>query len=398
MLAARAMALRLLARSGSLGLQQTLRTCRHERMLAAGAQAFHASSSQPAAGRRGGVRPSKTAAKEEGGCLIAQSCNLVTRPINCELSHSLECHTYCCCLPACTPLFPCLPAHHPGTACPHLDAAKLFQEIARQMSRLTEKQLARLEPLVGEEVVAATAQASRISHRNQGRQRQEGLVARLLRESLLEDAEVAQLRVRPRFQAVAPFATPLPPALKPALPARPQAWLPPLLCTALLAGSTARSPAQQPAVCLPACPCRRPCPHSTHAPLQAAIESVQTGQGIIANPAAQQQMELWMHALLAGQADAATQVFGLAQARGADLQQLRQLLRQAQQTEPVPASVPGLEQAEGSDGGPAAEAPAAAAPAAMRPTAKARTARKQLRKLLQPLAEAAVAGDEEEEG
>ncbi|KAL4458110.1 hypothetical protein ABPG75_012975 [Micractinium tetrahymenae] len=261
MLATRATALRLLAPSASLALQQTSRACRHERMLAPGVQAFHASGSQPAAGRRGGVRPSKTAAKEE---------------------------------------------------------AKHFQEIARQMSRLTEKQLARLEPLIGEEVVAATALANRISHRNQGRQRQESLVARLLRESLIEEAGVAQLR--------------------------------------------------------------------------AAIESVQTGQGVIANPAAQQQLELWMHALLAGQADAAAHVFGLAQAQGGDLQQLRQLLRQAQQTEPVPAAASDSEGEEGPEGG-----PAAAAAAAVRPTGKARAARKQLRKLLQPLAEAAVGGADEEE-
>ncbi|KAL4432801.1 hypothetical protein ABPG77_008127 [Micractinium sp. CCAP 211/92] len=265
MLATSATVLRFLARSGSPSLLQTPRSSRHERLVTAGVQAFHSSSRQPAAGRRGGVRPSKTAAKEE---------------------------------------------------------AKHFQQIARQLSRLTEKQLARLEPLVGEEVVAATALAARISHRNQGRQRQESLVARLLRESLIEEVEVEQLR--------------------------------------------------------------------------AAIESVQTGQGVIGNPAAQQQLELWMHALLAGQADAATQVFGLAQARGADLQQLRQLLRQAQQTEPVPAAAAG-EEADSSEEGLAAEAAAAAAPAALRPTAKARAARKQLRKLLQPLAEAAVAVDEDEE-
>lgn len=144
-------------------------------------------------------------------------------------------------------------------------------------------------------------------------------------------------------------------------------------------------------------PSNHACPPPPTPPLpQAAIESVQTGQGVIGNPAAQQQLELWMHALLAGQADAATQVFGLAQARGADLQQLRQLLRQAQQTEPVPAATAG-EEADGSEEGPAAEAAAAAAPAALRPTAKARAARKQLRKLLQPLAEAAVAVDEDEE-
>lgn len=132
-------------------------------------------------------------------------------------------------------------------------------------------------------------------------------------------------------------------------------------------------------------------------PVQAAIESVQTGQGVIANPAAQQQLELWMHALLAGQADAATQVFGLAQAQGADLQQLRQLLRQAQQTEPVPAAAAGAEEVDGSEGGLAPAADVTAAPMAVRPTAKARAARKQLRKLLQPLAEAAIADERQDE-
>lgn len=194
---------------------------------------------------------------------------------------------------------------------PLLCAAKQFQDLARQLTRLTEKQLVRLQPLVGEQVVDAVGLAARISNRNQGRQRQESLVAKLLRESVIA-TEVTQL--------------------------------------------------------------------------QAAVESVRTGQGIIANPAAEQQVQLWLQALLADDVAAATQAFGLAQSSGADLQQIRQLLRQAQQTEVQPP--------------PAATAPpadAAAVPPASRPTAKALSARKQLRKLLQLLAEHAAAKAAEDE-
>lgn len=67
--------------------------------------------------------------------------------------------------------------------------------MSRELARLTEKQLARLEPLLGEELVSAAALAASISHRNQGRQRQENLVARMLRESTAE-GEMEQLRVR----------------------------------------------------------------------------------------------------------------------------------------------------------------------------------------------------------
>ena len=52
-----------------------------------------------------------------------------------------------------------------------------------------------LTPLVGEEVVDAVALAARIDRRNQGRGRQESLVARLLRESVEDEAGVQQLQV-----------------------------------------------------------------------------------------------------------------------------------------------------------------------------------------------------------
>lgn len=70
--------------------------------------------------------------------------------------------------------------------------AKAFQRLARELSRLSEKQLARLEPLVGEGVVDAVGVAASLSIRNQGRQRQESLVARLLRESV-EEVEALQV-------------------------------------------------------------------------------------------------------------------------------------------------------------------------------------------------------------
>ena len=73
-------------------------------------------------------------------------------------------------------------------------AAKHYQEIARALAKLSDRQLARLEPLVGEDVVSAVGLASRISHRNQGRQRQESLVAKLLRVTV-QDADVEQLQV-----------------------------------------------------------------------------------------------------------------------------------------------------------------------------------------------------------
>mgnify|MGYP001810673142 CR=1 FL=1 len=147
-------------------------------------------------------------------------------------------------------------------------------------------------------------------------------------------------------------------------------------------------------MCLPAHVSPTTNSHPPH-PSQAAIDSVRTGQGVIADPAVVRQLEAWLAALLAGQTEAATQVFGLATEAGADLQQLRQLVRQAQQTEPVAAP------AEDSDGegdaAAAAAAPAGAAAAGVRLTPKARAARKQLRKLLQPLAETHVGEGEEEE-
>ncbi|PRW18310.1 hypothetical protein C2E21_9330 [Chlorella sorokiniana] len=200
-------------------------------------------------------------------------------------------------------------------------SAKAFQDIARQLSRLTDKQLARLTPLVGEEVVDAVALAARIDRRNQGRQRQESLVARLLRESVEDDAL-----------------------------------------------------------------------------LQAAIDSVRTGQGVIANPGVERQLELWMAALLSGDAEATTQVFSLVQASGGDLQQVRQLLRQAQQVEAAPAAAGEQEDSSSSSSNGSSAAGGSSSPAgAPRPTAKARAASKQLRKLLQPLAAAEVGEEEEDE-
>ena len=137
------------------------------------------------------------------------------------------------------------------------------------------------------------------------------------------------------------------------------------------------------------------------ATLQAAIDSVRTGQGVIANPAVERQLQLWMAALVSGDAEATTQVFALVQAAGGDLQQMRQLLRQAQQVEAPPAATD--EQAEdggssSSNGSSAAAAASGGPAAAPRPTAKARAASKQLRKLLQPLAAAQVGeADAEEE-
>ena len=152
-------------------------------------------------------------------------------------------------------------------------------------------------------------------------------------------------------------------------------------------------------------------PNSTGS--QAAIESMRTGQGVIANLRVEQQVQLWLAALLAGDAEAATQVFGLATSAGGDLQQMRQLVRQARHTEaPAPAAGTAAEDEAGTEsdassgssssggsGESAVEAPAAAGGGGPKPTAKALSARKQLRKLLQPLAEARLAEEEgEEEG
>lgn len=110
-------------------------------------------------------------------------------------------------------------------------------------------------------------------------------------------------------------------------------------------------------------------------------------------------MEAWLQGLLGGDGEAATLVFGLAQQQGAaDPQGLRQLLRQAQQTEtPPPAPAP---EADSSSGGDelATGAAAAAAARAPRATPKALAARRQLRKLLQTLAEAQIAAAEESDG
>jgi hypothetical protein len=127
--------------------------------------------------------------------------------------------------------------------------------------------------------------------------------------------------------------------------------------------------------------------------MQAALESVQTGQGTIANPAQEQQVQLWLQALVCGEAEAATEVFGLAQDGGLDLQQIRQLLRQAQQKEAA-APAPAAAGEDGDGGSEAAPAPAAGPP---RPTAKAQSARRQLRKMLQPLAAAQIAASEDED-
>jgi ribosomal 50S subunit-associated protein YjgA (DUF615 family) len=243
--------------------------------------------------------------------------------------------------------------------------------MSRELARLTEKQLARLEPLLGEQVVTAVALAS-ISHRNQGRQRQESLVARMLRESASEAAEAAQLRVRGWRRGGGRGE-------RSAFP-----------CHCSEAGNAASLAA---AVRLPSRPPILPWRPSPALSLQAAIDSVRTGQGAIANPAVSRQLEAWMAALLAGEAEAATQVFGLATAAGGDLQQLRQLVRQAQQTE---AAAPAAADASDSSDDAAEAAAVPAAPAGVRLTSKARAARKQLRKLLQPLAEAQQEAESEE--
>lgn len=129
---------------------------------------------------------------------------------------------------------------------------------------------------------------------------------------------------------------------------------------------------------------------------------MRTGQGVIANPSVERQLQLWMAALLAGDAEATTQVFSMAQASGGDLQQMRQLLRQAQQVEAPPAAADEQEEGDSSsssssNGSSAAAASTGGPGAAPRPTAKARSASKQLRKLLQPLAEAQVADAEAED-
>eukprot|EP00197_Chlamydomonas_leiostraca_P003540 CAMPEP_0202875712 /NCGR_PEP_ID=MMETSP1391-20130828/27799_1 /ASSEMBLY_ACC=CAM_ASM_000867 /TAXON_ID=1034604 /ORGANISM="Chlamydomonas leiostraca, Strain SAG 11-49" /LENGTH=209 /DNA_ID=CAMNT_0049557439 /DNA_START=22 /DNA_END=647 /DNA_ORIENTATION=- len=60
------------------------------------------------------------------------------------------------------------------------------------LAHMTEKQLKALSPLVGEQVLDAVRIAAKLPRSNQGRKRQEGLVAKLLRDRLDDDA-MAQL-------------------------------------------------------------------------------------------------------------------------------------------------------------------------------------------------------------
>lgn len=128
------------------------------------------------------------------------------------------------------------------------------------------------------------------------------------------------------------------------------------------------------------------------------MDSVRTGQGVIANPAAEQQSQLWMEALLSSDAEATTTVFGLAQASGAaDTQQLRQMVRQAQQTEAARPEEGGGGSSDDSGGDATAALAARGGSYAPRPTAKAVAARRQLRRLLQQLAQAQMGSDADEE-
>ena len=270
------------------------------------------------------------------------------------------------------PLLSFSPFHLPA----YLPAAKQYQDLARLLSRLSDRQLARLQPMVGEDVVDAVALAARISHRNQGRQRQESLIAKLLRVTV-QDADVPQLQVSESGGV----------------------------------SSAGRDGAQSCPHCAPllsfpdrfpnrsACLARWP---------QAAIDSVRTGQGVIANPAVEQQLQLWMHALLSSStvagasgdsssssADPSAHVFGLAVASGIDLQQIRQLLRQAQEVQEPAVAAP--HDSDDEDGGAAASTAAGRGTGLPRPTSKAQKARRQLRALLQPLAleQLEAASDEE---
>ena len=154
---------------------------------------------------------------------------------------------------------------------------------------------------------------------------------------------------------------------------------------------------------LPCLPARRACL------LQAAIDGVRTGQGVIGNPAVEQQLQLWMHALLSSSAaagasgdasssssaDPSAHVFGLAVASGIDLQQIRQLLRQAQEVQEPAVAAP--HDSDDEDGGAAASTAAGRGTGLPRPTSKAQKARRQLRALLQPLALEQLAAESDEE-
>jgi len=259
--------------------------------------------------------------------------------------------------------------------------------MARQLSRLTDKQLARLTPLVGEEVVDAVALSARIDRRNQGRGRQESLVARLLRESVEDEAGMQQLQVGGREGGrEPPGRSQLTDLLLVSeglrIPSAANKLL--AMCSMLWRTLPLSAYASSP---MPPCPCA-----------QAAIDSVRTGQGVIADPVLERPLQLWMDAPPSGDPEATTQVFSLAQASGADLQQMRQLLRQAQQLEAAPAAADEQEGDSSSSNGSSSAAPASGGPAGqLRPTAKARAASKQLRKLLQPLAAAHVGDGEAEE-
>lgn len=194
----------------------------------------------------------------------------------------------------------------------YLDIAKLM------VSNLTDKQTLRLEPLVGTRAVEELAVARRIRRTTGGRGRQQNLVARLLRESVLEE-QVEEL--------------------------------------------------------------------------EAAVHALMQGQGFVANPGAARRAELWLEALLEGEAGAQSEVVQLARAAGLDGQRMLQLARQAQRQ---PASAGLGSEASGLDGSSSGSgasrgslpSDAAAQQQHQQQEKTAAKARKQLRGLLVELAEA----------
>ena len=67
------------------------------------------------------------------------------------------------------------PGHHT------ISAAHWSQDIAHQLSEMSEKQLSHVAPMLDEYILAEVRISAKIHGRNQGRRRQEGLIAKMLR-------------------------------------------------------------------------------------------------------------------------------------------------------------------------------------------------------------------------
>ena len=67
------------------------------------------------------------------------------------------------------------------------------QDIAHQLSEMSDKQLSHVAPLLDDYIIYEVRISAKINGRNQGRRRQEGLIAKMLRN--LPGLELEQLEV-----------------------------------------------------------------------------------------------------------------------------------------------------------------------------------------------------------